>query len=159
MGRFQPFHQGHLLLVLKALDQVSYLKIGIGSMQYDHTKENPFTFLERKEMIDRSLHEAHIPKTRYEIFGIPDLHDMEKWTLKVLEVFGNFDVFYSNNEWTRQLFLKQGKAVAPLYQFDFERYNGTNIRKRIQKGESINQLVPPAVETYLKEIEGFSRIH
>ena len=112
MGRFQPFHQGHLHLLLKALTDVDVLKIGIGSMQYSKTSENPFTFPEREEMIRRTLNANNIPPERYQIIGIADLHDMVKWTRSLLDILDPFDIFYSNNEWTRQLLFQTGKLVS-----------------------------------------------
>jgi nicotinamide-nucleotide adenylyltransferase len=158
VGRFQPFHQGHFLLISKALECVDHLKIGIGSMQYDHSVENPFTFVERKEMILRSLRDAGVEPARFSIFGIPDLHDMVRWTQSLIDIMGDFDVFFGNNEWTRQLLLKHGKSLGPVLKFDFDRYNGTNIRTKIKQQTDLENLLPPAVFTYLNEIDGFSRI-
>jgi len=146
------------LLILKALETVEIIKIGIGSMQYDHTKENPFTFQERKEMIQRALTEAHIEPNRYEIFGIPDLHDMVRWTKSIGEIIGEYDLFYSNNEWTRQLVQNLGKQVSPFYKFEFDRYNGTKIREQIRLGENLSEVVPNSVVLYLTEINAQARI-
>ena len=63
VGRFQPFHKGHLDYVLKALLQTENLYIGITTpgkiaTKYEPKnidrfgkKNNPFTFKERKKMI------------------------------------------------------------------------------------------------------------
>jgi len=55
VGRFQPFHNGHLQLIQAILSEVKFLKIGIGSSQYSHTMYNPFSYDERKEFIIQSL--------------------------------------------------------------------------------------------------------
>src|SRR3970040_1541422 len=47
IGRFQPFHLGHLSMAKRILAEVDELVIGIGSAQYSHTPENPFTAGER----------------------------------------------------------------------------------------------------------------
>ncbi|EQD45121.1 nicotinamide-nucleotide adenylyltransferase, partial [mine drainage metagenome] len=47
VGRFQPFHNGHLHVIKEILSQYSSVIIGIGSAQYSHTMENPFTAGER----------------------------------------------------------------------------------------------------------------
>ena len=57
IGRFQPFHLGHLSAIKQALKKVDKLYIGIGSSQYDHEEYNPFTAEERREMIQRALEE------------------------------------------------------------------------------------------------------
>ena len=51
IGRFQPFHLGHLDAVLFALSRVENLWIGIGSSNKRNEKKNPFTADERIEMI------------------------------------------------------------------------------------------------------------
>ena len=52
LGRFQPFHFGHLELIKDIIkDEIEPL-ICIGSAQHSHTDENPFTAEERKEMIE-----------------------------------------------------------------------------------------------------------
>lgn len=55
IGRFQPFHRGHLSVVREALKHCDKLVIAIGSAQEDRTKKNPFSFEERKIFIWRSL--------------------------------------------------------------------------------------------------------
>ena len=44
VGRFQPFHNGHLKLLQNILKQVKFLKIGIGSSQFSNLPDNPFSF-------------------------------------------------------------------------------------------------------------------
>ena len=51
IGRFQPFHMGHLSIVKRALKECDTLVIAIGSSQENRTKKNPFTFEERKAFI------------------------------------------------------------------------------------------------------------
>jgi len=158
VGRFQPFHRGHLQLVKSILKSCNKVKIGIGSIQYSHTRDNPFTFEERKIMITRVLQNEGIPAEKFELIGIPDFHDMEKWTKETIRLLEPFDIFYSNNDWTRQLMLSAGKRIADYAKFEFSEFNGTNIRNCIIKSESITHLVPTEVEKYLHEINGFQRI-
>ena len=55
IGRFQPFHLGHIEALRFALSQVDNLWIGIGSSNKPTEKNNPFTADERKEMILSSI--------------------------------------------------------------------------------------------------------
>ena len=48
IGRFQPFHLGHLEAIKFALSKVEHLHVGIGSSNKSHEKRNPFTADERK---------------------------------------------------------------------------------------------------------------
>ena len=47
IGRFQPFHKGHLKILQKLAKKYDEIIIGIGSSQYSNTLENPFTSEER----------------------------------------------------------------------------------------------------------------
>ncbi len=55
IGRFQPFHNGHLDLVKKALDQSDYLIIVCGSANQSFSERNPWTWVEREAMIRSTL--------------------------------------------------------------------------------------------------------
>ena len=58
VGRFQPFHLGHLDAIKYALKQADELVIVIGSAQYSHNANNPFTAGERLIMVRQALFEA-----------------------------------------------------------------------------------------------------
>ena len=55
IGRFQPFHKGHLKVIKDIIKKDYRVIIGIGSSQYSHTVDNPFTSDERKKMIQETL--------------------------------------------------------------------------------------------------------
>ncbi|MCL4518781.1 MAG: adenylyltransferase/cytidyltransferase family protein, partial [Thaumarchaeota archaeon] len=55
IGRFQPFHLGHLSTVKFALKHVKQLYILVGSSQKSHELKNPFTAGERILMIRNAL--------------------------------------------------------------------------------------------------------
>ena len=51
IGRFQPFHLGHLEAIKFALGKVEHLHVGIGSSNKSYEERNPFTADVRKKMI------------------------------------------------------------------------------------------------------------
>lgn len=55
IGRFQPFHDGHLQVVKKALAENDMLVICVGSTDKPRSTKNPWTFEERVVMIGSSL--------------------------------------------------------------------------------------------------------
>ncbi|WP_371806167.1 nicotinamide-nucleotide adenylyltransferase [Candidatus Lokiarchaeum ossiferum] len=158
VGRFQPFHNGHLQLILEIFQEVKFIKIGIGSSQYSHTADNPFSFDERRKMIEAALKEQNIAASSFQIYPIPDLHNISKWTTTMLEILGNFEVFYSNSEWIRQYLSNHGKKIGALKKINFQRFNGTFIRSEIMADRETAGLIPLAVINVLKEIKGFERI-
>jgi bifunctional NMN adenylyltransferase/nudix hydrolase len=55
IGRFEPFHNGHLANALQALDIADHLQILIGSSFQPRTPKNPFRFHERQEMVNNAI--------------------------------------------------------------------------------------------------------
>lgn len=55
IGRFQPFHVGHLEVIQTALDQADKVIVLVGSSNQPRTEKNPFNFEERRTMIYDSL--------------------------------------------------------------------------------------------------------
>ena len=51
VGRFQPFHNGHIHAIGEILEESDELIIVVGSAQMSHEPDNPFTAGERLEMI------------------------------------------------------------------------------------------------------------
>ena len=49
IGRFQPFHLGHLEAINFALSKIDQLYIGIGSSNKSNQPRNPFNAEERKQ--------------------------------------------------------------------------------------------------------------
>lgn len=55
IGRFQPFHNGHLHVVQEALKQAERLIICVGGAGGARRPRNPWSFQERAQMIDAAL--------------------------------------------------------------------------------------------------------
>jgi nicotinamide-nucleotide adenylyltransferase len=157
IGRFQPFHLGHLLLLQQLTTQYDEIIIGIGSSQYHDTTDNPFSAEERYQMIAQSLNAAHIQN--YHIVFIPDIHDPPRWVDHVCSIVSDFDVVIANNPLTRKLFSEKSYVVKGTSYFDRKRYSGKEIRRRIVHEEPWTDLVPPSVSSYINEIDGVPRIH
>lgn len=156
VGRFQPFHKGHLFMVRKILEEFDQLIIGIGSAQYSHTPRNPFTSGERHTMIKRALESEGIRS--YDIVPIEDVGKHSMWVPLVESLLPKFGVVFSNDPLTARLFREKGYEVRELPLHKREEYSGTEIRKRIAAGKKWEHLVPKAVAAYVEEIDGVRRI-
>lgn len=55
IGRFQPFHNGHKAVIEAALEQAKEVVVVVGSSFAARNIRNPFTFQERKEMIEATF--------------------------------------------------------------------------------------------------------
>lgn len=156
IGRFQPFHMGHLLLLQQLSNQYEEIIIGIGSSQYHDTPDNPFSFEERYQMISQSLDAVGID--RYRIVSIPDIHDPPRWVDHVCSIAPEFALIIANNPFTRKLFSEKGFVVQGTAYFDRKRYSGREIRRRIVHDESWDDLVPATVYKLIHDIDGVNRL-
>lgn len=154
IGRFQPFHLGHLKLIEIVADNVDKLIIGIGSSQEGNTKENPFTADERRAMIENSIN-IKIP---YEIIPIPDVNDDKVWVSHVKKLVPEFHVVYTNGELERKLFKDAGIRVVSTGIFNRDQYSGTEIRRRMISRERWEHLIPKGTAEIIKKIGGIERI-
>jgi len=158
VGRFQPFHKGHLRALKWILEREEEVVLVVGSAQYSHTRENPFTLGERLEMIWRVLKEEGILERVIPV-GVPDTNKQHNlWVQVVLTMAPRFDRVYSNDPMTRRLFKERGFEVRSIPFFDRDVYCATRIREKIARGEEWEELVPPAVAEVVKSVGGVERI-
>ena len=158
VGRFQPFHNGHLDAIKYSLSGVDELVVVIGSAQYSHNSYNPFTAGERLVMVRRALYEAGVDSTKLWIVPVPDVHLHMLWVSAVEGYTPKFNVVYSNEPLTRRLFMEAGYKVQDLPLFDRKVYMSTLVREKMVKGESWTTLVPQAVADFIVEIDGVNRL-
>jgi nicotinamide-nucleotide adenylyltransferase len=158
VGRFQPFHKGHLAAVKKVVDEVDELVIVVGSSQYSHRLDNPFTAGERVTMIRRALVEEGIQLSKVWIIPVPDVHQHMLWVSQIIGYCPRFDMVYANEPLTCRLFMEAGFKVEQVSPINREVYLATEIRKRILAGETWEELVPSSVVKFIKEIEGDVRL-
>ena len=156
IGRFQPFHLGHLDAVLFGLTRVDELSICIGSSNKYNEKKNPFSATERREMILSSI-EPSIAN-RIKIFNIPDIDNHEKWTFEIDQIVPKYDVVFTNDEFTKTLFEKHQINVIQVILKDREKFSGTNIRQLILDDKNWQDLVPQGTRNVLDKINATERL-
>ena len=158
VGRFQPFHLGHLDTINIVLKSVDELVVVIGSAQYSHNANNPFTAGERLVMVRRALEEAGIAYSRLWIVPVPDVHLHMLWVSALEGYTPKFNVVYSNEPLTRRLFMEKGYKVKNIRFFERKNYNSTLVREKMLKDESWTSLVPKSVAQFITEIDGVNRL-
>jgi len=156
IGRFQPFHKGHLEVMRTIANECDSIIVGIGSAQYSHTLENPFTAGERHLMISRSLREDDLAKVS--IVPVMDINRYAVWVAHVASLVPPFQVVYSNNPLTKRLFSEAGYEVRASPMFNRDLYSGTEIRRRMLSGEEWEALVPRPVVQVVREVRGLERM-
>jgi len=158
IGRFQPFHYGHLKAIEWILSKVHELVIGIGSAQFSHTWENPFTVGERIEMIWRVLKSREL-LDKCIIVAVPDTDRVHSlWVAMVRLYTPKFDIVFTNDSLSRRLFEEEGYRVEGIPFYKRELYNATRIRKLMAKGDEWRKYVPEEVIRVIEEIKGVERI-
>ncbi|MBW2993107.1 nicotinamide-nucleotide adenylyltransferase [Candidatus Woesearchaeota archaeon] len=155
LGRFQPFHNGHMKSIKRALnDNIDELIIMIGSAQHSYTRKNPFTSSERYEMIEQSLKYENIDPARYHIIPIKDINSNSLWVPEVELIAPRFEVVYSGNKLTKYLFAKQDYEIVDL---EVEGI-GTKIRDEIAGSGDWRDKIPQGTLEVMLMIDGEQRI-
>ena len=158
MGRFQPFHLGHLEAVKYVLGRVDDLIIVVGSAQHSHTIDNPFTAGERISMIRLALKEVKINADRYTVIPLPDDEFHKVWVSHLLSQTPSFDIVFTNEPLTFRLLKEAGLRVERFPMFNRTRFTATEVRRRMLSGGSWQELLPKTVVSYLKQIGGDERL-
>lgn len=156
IGRFQPAHKWHLQALLDMYATwVTHFIIGVWSAQKEWTEDNPFTFIERKKILELLLQE--VPFT-FEIHAIPDVWDDQKWFEYVTTKLPHFDVVLSWNPRLENIFRpKWYDLYVPTISVEIK---WTNTRKAIALSdqEYIDNAINDDVYKYLLEINAPARL-
>lgn len=156
IGRFQPFHLGHLDAFSFALSKVEKLWIGIGSSNRPPGHKNPFNAEERKEMILSSIDNS-IAK-RINIYFIPDFENHKKWIDNIDSIVPKFDVVFTNDKMTQSLYSERGTKVISVPFTKREVLSGTNIREKILIDQNWQEFVPEGTKVVLQKIGAKQRL-
>ena len=154
IGRFQPFHKAHLVDVKKILKECDEIVIAIGSSQEKYTLENPFSYSERKRMIELALKNNKIKK--YKIYSVPDLYNDKKWVGYIRKNLPSYEFVYSGNPWTLRCFKKHDSKVKKINLI--KGVSSTAIRNMMIKNKNWKKMVPKEIAEYIKKIDGVKRI-
>lgn len=158
VGRFQPFHNGHLYATQLILREAEEVIIVIGSAEKSHELNNPFTAGERIEMTRRALRAAEVDPLRYILVPVPDAEAHTAWVSQVVAYTPKFDVVYTNQALTKRLFLESEYKVREIPLYMRSEYSATEIRRRILEDGDWGSLVPEEVYDFIREIKGDERI-
>lgn len=153
VGRFQPFHLGHLHAVRYALARTARLHVGIGSSDAPPDARNPFTAAERRRMILGSARSE-----RLGVFDIPDCGNHSRWADQVSEIVPAFQAVFTNDAMTRHVYERRGTAVLPVPFQDRGNLSGTRVRELMASGGDWRPLVPEGSRAVLEEIGAEGRL-
>ena len=154
LGRFQPMHKGHLKGISDAYLKDKELVIAVGSSDRSNTRDNPFSYSERKSMISAAL-KGHRLKAR--VVPVPDIPDDASYVSHILKIVHvRPDKVITENPLTDSLFRKAGITVNRTARyFDI---SATGIRERMASGADWRDFVPRDVARYIDRIGGEQRV-
>ncbi len=158
IGRFQPFHRGHLSAIKHILTQVDFLIVIIGSAQLSHQENNPFTAGERLQMIKAGLDEEKIDCKKYLMVPVNDSPAHHLWVAQVNAMVPKYDVAYSNDPLTLRLFLEAGVKTREVPLLSRDIYSATMVRRKIVEESNWEELVQKSVAKVIRNIGGVERI-
>ena len=156
IGRFQPFHLGHIEALQFALSKVDKLWVGLGSSNKPVQKNDPFSAEERKEMILSSIDDSM--KDKISIYFIPDLDNHVKWIEKIDTIVPKFDMVFSNDDLTKHLYSTISVQVVPIPFLKRDVLSGTKIRDLIISDQKWDDLVPEGTKNLLINISAKERL-
>ncbi|MDP2121069.1 MAG: adenylyltransferase/cytidyltransferase family protein [Hoeflea sp.] len=147
-GRFQPFHRGHLEYALAALDRSDRIIIGITqhnneSLRWSaldvakHRSEpeaNPFSYVERIEIIEAALTSEGIDKSRFSFipFPIETPNELSQYLHRDVIVYTT--VYDEWNESKINLLRREGYNVEILWKRSSKDFEGKQVRRLITEG-------------------------
>jgi nicotinamide-nucleotide adenylyltransferase len=157
IGRFQPFHRGHLSALRWIAARSSKVIVVVGSAQKSFEPENPFSASERLKMIKSQLKVAGLAK-KCVLAEVTDINDNERWVAHVGANAPKYDVVYSNNALVRRLMGQAGRKVFAIPFFRRAIYDATKIRGRMRQGQAWQDRVPEKVRTILRKLKAEERV-
>jgi len=158
LGRFQPFHRGHLDAIFSIFEKFpdDFLIIAIGSARDDFSDKNPFTAAERAAMIFAALDDAGISRQKYNLCPIPDIHHFSLYPAFCARFLPPFSRVFSGSEITRELFSRFSDAEV----FEIckrQKISATAVREKLKNGDDFSKMVPAAVFHFLEKIAAKKR--
>ncbi len=155
IGRFQPYHNGHHLVVQGMTKLCGKIIIGIGSSDRSRSAENPYSAQERKEMIQAALQDEDlIPMFDINFIELPDHADDATWVKQVMELAGHINAVWTGNEQTKKCF--EGKLPIKAIK-EVPGLSSTAVRTLVKTGGDWSSKVPDEVARSMREI-GLDRL-
>ncbi|KEI34728.1 nicotinamide-nucleotide adenylyltransferase, NadM family [Francisella sp. W12-1067] len=158
IGRFQPFHKGHLHNILKALTLSKRIIINVGSSYCASNIKNPFSFEQRKQMIEADLDILGIDLSLVEIEPLADYYYQEqKWeddlraNVNKHAEFNDSIVVVGHEKDASSYYLKSFSEWDYLSVDNYKKFNATNFRKQYYKGTILAEYMcceDPTAGTY-----------
>lgn len=157
MGRFQPFHLGHLTAVKAILDDLPEAIIGVAAVEANLSWQNPFSCGERMEMIWGSLDRDE--RSRCLVVPVPDNQNNVVWLGYLRQYVPPFTVSLTNNPLQTLIMRAAGIEVRPIPLLRRSELQGSIIRELLAAGDARwETLVPEGSAGILRSVGAQERL-
>ena len=158
VGRFQPFHNGHLDAIRVMLEAEDRVVLVIGSAEENNEPANPFTAGERFQMIEAALSAEGVARDRYVIIPVRNVKNFMLWTAHVDQYIPPIYKVYTGSQIVRELYESYGKYEIAHLDFNFE-VHGTSVREKMLADDAtwVDDVHPKVVEL-IREWRGVERL-
>ncbi len=169
LGRFQPLHSGHAHLIGAAVqvaaDADLPLRIAVGSTNRPESIDDPWSFDERRGMIEAWAAAADIEA---EVVGVPDIDDPPRWVEHASRYHGGAGVIVTSDGSTAELYGAAGWRVERVEMATRDDLQGWRIRATMRMLSTITDeaavrsvlqtTVPAVVIDWLLEANALRRL-
>jgi len=155
IGRFQPFHNGHLYSLKKCLEIAEAVKVVVAKSNVSGTKDDPWGYRVRKRMVKEVVDREGIVGVAM-IRSCPDYPSDDKWLREIKRRVGPFEVVVSNNEWVLSIFKEAGYTTYKSGLHKREELEGVKIREMMRRGDMAwKKRVPKEVVGLVRRFDVF----
>ena len=156
VGRFQPFHLGHVFAIQDALKSCEKLWLCIGSTNVQLNFKNPFSVSERREMMESSIDSELLE--RIKIYEIPDVDDHKKWLAHLDSIVPAYGLVITKDPILEHLYSYRKERIVDVPFTDREKFCGTKIREMILSGKNWKECVSEKTAQILDRIDAQERL-
>lgn len=154
VGRFQPFHLGHLDIIKRILKENKQIIIAIGSAEKNYVPENPLTAGERVLIIDETLKAEGVDPALYSIIPIRNIDNYALWVDHMNLYVPPYDKIYTGSRIVKACY-EGTQSKHKLVQIKRDRpVSGTVIRESMMNGtKEWEKFVPQSTVALLKKMK------
>jgi len=166
IARWKPVHIGQVAVLRALCQQSERVLVGIGSSNR-YNARNPFTLEETEDMLRLALESSgldtqrtlldhrppHTDSANIEIVPVPDLDDGPRWRVMVKELFGELDLFVTDNPYVTNLMKDIYQLARPVDLIppgERVRVDGSMARASMARGERWQDWVPARCVEYIE---------
>jgi nicotinamide-nucleotide adenylyltransferase len=149
IARWKPVHLGQAVVLRALCSMGDHTRIGIGSSNR-YNARNPFTLAETESMLRLTL----AGRDNFSIIPVPDLDDGPRWRLMVLGLFGELDLFVTDNPYVANLLRNDYRVIRPVELIPSEeqvRVDGSMVRALMAQGEGWQAWVEEGCANFIQQ--------